>query len=82
MTHDPDRAAWLRRPRDYLRRADPVRASLIDDRPAFDRRACMEQLPPMDLYGALMFQLTGQQLSVAATRRTCPCCASTEHWNR
>ena len=32
MTHDPDRAAWLRRPRDYLRRADPVRASLIDDR--------------------------------------------------
>jgi DNA-3-methyladenine glycosylase II len=30
----------------------------------------MSQLPPMDLYGALLFQVTGQQLSVAATRRT------------
>jgi 3-methyladenine DNA glycosylase/8-oxoguanine DNA glycosylase len=30
----------------------------------------MAQLPPMDVYGALLFQVTGQQLSVAATRRT------------
>jgi DNA-3-methyladenine glycosylase II len=30
----------------------------------------MAQLPPMDLYGALLFQVTGQQLSVPATRRT------------
>src|SRR5580704_11615191 len=30
----------------------------------------MDQLPPMDLYGALLFQVTGQQLSVAATRHT------------
>jgi DNA-3-methyladenine glycosylase II len=30
----------------------------------------MAQLPPMDLYGALLFQIVGQQLSVAATRRT------------
>jgi DNA-3-methyladenine glycosylase II len=30
----------------------------------------MTQLPPMDLYGALLFQVTGQQLSVPATRRT------------
>ena len=30
----------------------------------------MSQLPPMDLFGALLFQVTGQQLSVAATRRT------------
>jgi DNA-3-methyladenine glycosylase II len=29
----------------------------------------MAQLLPMDLYGALLFQVTGQQLSVAATRR-------------
>lgn len=29
----------------------------------------MAQLPPMDLYGALLFQVTGQQLSVLATRR-------------
>ena len=48
----------------------PVLARLIDDRPAFDPRAWMAQLPPMDLYGALLFQVTGQQLSVAATRRT------------
>jgi hypothetical protein len=30
----------------------------------------MSQLPPMDLFGALLFQVAGQQLSVAATRRT------------
>jgi len=47
-----------------------VLARLIDDRPAFDPRAWIAQLPPMDLYGALLFQVTGQQLSVAATRRT------------
>src|SRR6266498_4510644 len=35
-----------------------------------DLRAWMIQLPPMNLYGALLFQVTGQQLSVAATRRT------------
>lgn len=45
-------------------------ARLIDDRPTFDPRAWMTQLPAMDLYGALLFQTTGQQLSVAATRRT------------
>jgi len=45
-------------------------ARLMDERPAFDPRAWMEQLPQMDLYGALLFQVTGQQLSVPATRRT------------
>ena len=45
-------------------------ARLIDDRPDFDRWAWMTELPPMDLYGALLFQVTGQQLSVAATRRS------------
>jgi DNA-3-methyladenine glycosylase II len=29
----------------------------------------MALLPSMDLYGALLFQVTGQQLSVQATRR-------------
>jgi len=47
-----------------------VPALLIEDRPDFDPRAWLTQLPPMDLYGALLFQVTGQQLSVAATRRT------------
>jgi len=70
MTDDSSRADWLRQARSYLRNADPVLARLIDDRPDFDPRAWMTQLPPMDLYGALLFQVTGQQLSVAATRRT------------
>jgi len=30
----------------------------------------MTELPRMDLFGALLFQIAGQQLSVAATRRT------------
>jgi DNA-3-methyladenine glycosylase II len=70
MSEDSSRAAWLQQARSYLRDADPVLARLIDDRPAFDPRAWLAKLPPMDLYGALLFQVTGQQLSVPATRRT------------
>jgi DNA-3-methyladenine glycosylase II len=60
----------LRRERAYLSKADPVIARLIDARPDFDPRAWLAELPPMDLFGALIFQVTGQQLSVAVTRRT------------
>jgi DNA-3-methyladenine glycosylase II len=67
---DSSRRAWLREARSQLRSADPVLARLIDDRPDFDPRAWMTELPQMDLYGALLFQVTGQQLSVPATRRT------------
>jgi DNA-3-methyladenine glycosylase II len=70
VSEDSSRAAGLPVARSYLRDADPVLARLIDDRPDFDPRAWMTQLPPMDLYGALLFQVTGQQLSVPATRRT------------
>jgi DNA-3-methyladenine glycosylase II len=70
MTSDPGHAGWLRQARSHLSDADPVLARLIDDRPDFDPRAWMAQLPPMDLFGALLFQVTGQQLSVPATRRT------------
>jgi DNA-3-methyladenine glycosylase II len=70
VTEDPGRDAWLRQARSYLRNADPVLARLIDSRPDFDPRAWLTELPPMDLYGALLFQVTGQQLSVPATRRT------------
>jgi DNA-3-methyladenine glycosylase II len=70
VTEDSSGALWLQQARSHLRNADPVLARLIDDRPGFDPRAWMAQLPPMDLYGALLFQVTGQQLSVAATRRT------------
>jgi len=68
MTEDPDHAAWLEQARSHLRHADPVLARLVDDRPDFDPRAWLARLPPMDLYGALLFQVAGQQLSVAATR--------------
>jgi DNA-3-methyladenine glycosylase II len=68
VTEDSGRAAWLRQARAYLRAADPVLARLIDERPDFDPQAWMAQLPAMDLYGALLFQVAGQQLSVAATR--------------
>jgi DNA-3-methyladenine glycosylase II len=70
VTTDTSRTEWLRRARSYLRDADPVLARLIDARPDFDPRAWISQLPSMDLYGALLFQVTGQQLSVPATRRT------------
>jgi len=69
-TKDPSRAAWLRRARSHLRKADPVLTRIISARPNFDPRAWLDELPSMDLYGALLFQVTGQQLSVAATRHT------------
>jgi DNA-3-methyladenine glycosylase II len=69
MTADSSRTAWLAQARSHLRNADPVLARLIDERPEFDPRSWLAELPPMDLFGALLFQVTGQQLSVAATRR-------------
>jgi DNA-3-methyladenine glycosylase II len=68
VAEDSGRAAWLQQARAYLRDADPVLARLIDERPDFDPQAWIAQLPAMDLYGALLFQIAGQQLSVAATR--------------
>ena len=53
----------------HLRRADPVLARIIAAHPGFDPRAWLADLPPMDAFGALVFQVAGQQLSVAATRR-------------
>jgi DNA-3-methyladenine glycosylase II len=63
------RSERLRRARSHLSQADPVLARLIAAWPDFDPRAWLTELPPMDLYGALLFQVAGQQLSVAATRR-------------
>ena len=63
-------AEWLAQARAHLSQADPVLARLIADRPDFDPRQWMTELPRMDLFGALLFQIAGQQLSVAATRRT------------
>jgi DNA-3-methyladenine glycosylase II len=57
-----------RNAREFLREADPVLAPLIDARPGFRPRAWMDELPPLDAFGTLIFQVAGQQLSVAATR--------------
>jgi DNA-3-methyladenine glycosylase II len=57
-----------RKAREFLRNADPVLAELIDARPDFRPRAWMDELPPLDAFGTLVFQVAGQQLSVAATR--------------
>jgi DNA-3-methyladenine glycosylase II len=67
---DDNRAARLDEARSHLRKADPVLARIIDRDPTFDPRAWLDELPPMDIFGAALFQVTGQQLSVASTRRT------------
>ena len=41
---------------------------LIDARPDFRPRAWLDELPPLDSFGTLVFQVAGQQLSVASTR--------------
>jgi DNA-3-methyladenine glycosylase II len=52
----------------HLRAADPVLAGVIDAHPEFVARAWQNDLPKMDAFGALVFQVAGQQLSVASTR--------------
>ena len=54
--------------REFLRQADPVLGRLIDANPGFRPRAWMDELPPLDAFGTLIFQVVGQQLSVASTR--------------
>jgi DNA-3-methyladenine glycosylase II len=54
--------------REFLRKADPVLTRLIDERPDFRPRAWTDELPPFDAFGTLVFQVAGQQLSVASTR--------------
>src|ERR1700680_3978407 len=69
VSAEPHHGAPLHRVRSHLRKADPVLARLIDARPTFDPQGWMAELPAMDLFGALLFQVVGQQLSVAGTRR-------------
>src|SRR5258708_8138146 len=54
--------------REFLRNADQVLARLIDAHPDFHPRAWIDELPGLDAFGTLIFQVTGQQLSVRATR--------------
>jgi DNA-3-methyladenine glycosylase II len=64
------RATRLRLAQRHLSEVDPVIGALIERRPDFDPHAWLAELPPMNLFGSLLFQIAGQQLSVAATRRT------------
>jgi DNA-3-methyladenine glycosylase II len=82
VTQRPDtraRLARLRAAQRHLRNVDPVIGRLIDRQPDFNSRAWLDDLPSMDLFGSLLFQVTGQQLSVAATRRTVERIASLFH---
>jgi DNA-3-methyladenine glycosylase II len=54
--------------REFLRTADPVLARLIDAHPDFHPRAWIDELPGLDAFGTLIFQVAGQQLSVRSTR--------------
>jgi DNA-3-methyladenine glycosylase II len=55
--------------REYLRQADPALAKLIDEHPQFDPRAWMKQfVPQLDAFGALLFQVVGQELSVRSAQ--------------
>ena len=54
--------------REFLKKADPVLGRLIDARPDFRPRAWMDELPPLDAFGSLVFGVAGQQLSVSSTR--------------
>lgn len=54
--------------RDFLRKADPALGRVIDAHPDFRPRAWLDELPRLDAFGTLIFQVAGQQLSVRATR--------------
>jgi DNA-3-methyladenine glycosylase II len=60
------RAQEIRTGLAWLHAADPVLAQVIDDRPDFDPDVWMRRLPTLDLFGALVFQIIGQQISVTA----------------
>jgi DNA-3-methyladenine glycosylase II len=53
----------------HLRQADPVLARVIDAHAGFDARNWLRELPAMDAFGALIFMVTGQQLSVRSAAR-------------
>src|ERR1700675_186394 len=67
--HRPDATALAdSEAREFLRQADPTLARLIDARPNFRPRGWTAELPRLDAFGTLIFQVIGQQLSVSATR--------------
>src|SRR5690349_11170682 len=74
VTEDSSREVWLRQARSYLPNTAPVLARLIDDRPDFDLAEARLDNPfglvlPMDLFGALLFQITGRTHDAAVQHR-------------
>ena len=66
----PRRASAKEKERETARRhlrKDPVMARLIAECADFDPRAWLSELPKLDAFGTLIFQVIGQQLSVKAT---------------
>ena len=61
------RAQEIRTGLAWLHAADPVLAQVIDDHPDFDPDVFRRRLPALDLFGALVFQIIGQQISVLAS---------------
>ena len=60
------RAQEIRAGLAWLHAADPVLAQVIVERPDFDPDVWVRRLPAMGLFGALVFQIIGQQISVIA----------------
>lgn len=68
LTPPADREREIQQAFAHLHAADPVLAALIDKRPDYDPDAWLLELPVMNLFGCLVFQVVGQQISVKATR--------------
>ena len=66
VTVTPSRAHEVRLGFAHLHAGDPVLAALIDRRPDYDPDAWLTELPEMDLFGCLIFQILGQQISMKA----------------
>ena len=54
--------------REFLRRADPILRELIDARPDFHPRAWLDELPPLDAFGRLIFAPLAKPVLVAAEK--------------
>ena len=71
-TRDNMRKAYLEEARAALRASDPVMSRLIDNQPRLDphawQRTWRRELPATDLFGSLLRQIVGQQISVGAAR--------------
>jgi len=50
-----------RKGREFLRQADHVLERVIDAHAHFRPRTWMDELPPLDAFGTLVFQVAGQQ---------------------